>query len=50
MHKHPSVRIPAHVSIGLFDFVMITSAVLVSIRTFPVERLNAKAGNRKDLR
>ena len=39
VHKHPSVRKPAHVSIGLFAFVMITSAVLLSIRTFPVEGL-----------
>jgi amino acid transporter len=39
VHKHPSVTKPAHVSIGLFAFVMITSAVLLSIRTFPVEGL-----------
>jgi hypothetical protein len=37
VHKHRSVRKPANVTIGLFAFVMITSVVLLSIRTFPVE-------------
>jgi amino acid transporter len=44
LHKHPTtqqatVKSSTSVSIGLFAFVMITSAVLLSIRTFPVEGL-----------
>jgi hypothetical protein len=39
MHKHPTARHPASVSIGLFGFIMSTSAALLGIRTFPVEGL-----------
>jgi hypothetical protein len=38
-HKHPRSIQPKRVTIGLFGFVMITSAALLSIRTFPTQGL-----------
>lgn len=39
VHNHHTQRRPAHVTIGLTAFVMITSAAVLSIRTFPAEGL-----------
>lgn len=39
VHKHPVKVRPPHVSLSLFGFVMITSAALLSIRTFPAQGL-----------
>lgn len=38
-YKHPARVKPKGVTIGLFGFVMITSAALLSIRTFPTQAL-----------